>query len=1017
MEPVARLTTIVFEDIAGSADAKQRVGDAAFFRLLTQHHSVVRSAIAAHGGVELKTVGDAFLIAFDHPARAIHCAIQIQQHLSTTPIGEPPLRVRVGIHTGSPLTYRDRVSGATDLSGTDVDKAARIQALAVPGQILMSEQTRLLVERQDSHDWGIWDLKGLGRHRIFEVLWGGKGGVQPAGRPWLQTSQFATSFIGRTRDLAEIRDATEKHRLVTLVGVGGVGKTRLADEVAMQLTPFFDDGSVFVPLSEAENTERAVALELSSALRAKTEGFTSSESAVEAHLRDRSALVVLDGFEIVTAASPFIQRLLSIAPRIHFLITSQRSLGLPSEQRIEVRPLSLPSSSATLATSDSYGLFCERARLRRPDWKVSDDSLAVLTEILRLTEGLPLSIELAAARVDTVPLAAIRDALEQARFEFLRSTSGIADTPRHRSLQACLDWSFSLLTEPEKHLFVSLSVFAEAAFASDIAAVSGIDEAAPLLIALSSASLISWDEVFELSRYRMLSSVREYAFARLHADVQAQLQYRHSLHFLVALGELDRRVQSTDEQRTGLARITIDLGNFRAGMDTASRLGEKRMVVQYAARMHAYLSTTGRSQELVARTQSGLAAAEALNEPIATARALHLMGLAYAEQPTGPVSSQVHQAIECLEKALQTFVELDARDESAYVHDALGAAYLRLPAVDMTGNIRRAINHFDTALQALEERSNPVAWATTRNHLGMAYADLSRSTGDSDLRIAIEHFEATLRVVTEAGTPSQWAKSNNNLAVCHVELRNGDHLQKAVEYYQAALRVQTEGDFPVDWATTQVNLGTTYLRLADGRNEQYLELGLRCISDAFRVLTPSSFPKLWGKAQTSLGTTYANLKTGDDLENQRRAIVFYTAALTVQTPEEWPMEWAITQSNLGRTFAQLPDGNRESNIVRAIQHFEDALRALSEVHSPALWAMTQQDLGTTWIHKPSGDHVANRRRAIECLESALRGYEACGLTEKADEVRRVLKLQRLFVYMAEVKRRMRQLCSPWASKQ
>ena len=252
--------TMMFTDIVDSTGVKREVGDQVYFAALEQHHSAIRYCIAQHAGHELQTIGDSFLIAFSDPGQAVQCACRIQQTLSKTPInvGRGSIGVRIGLHTGTPIVYRNTVLGRTDLSGTDVDKAARVESIARGGQVLISEQTRVLAKSEAVHDWGFWELKGLGSQRIFELLYSGKTPEEPAGRMQREPLRFATSFIGREREVAELMELLKRHRLVTAVGMGGIGKTRLADAAARRVSDSFADGAFFVELAATADSESAV---------------------------------------------------------------------------------------------------------------------------------------------------------------------------------------------------------------------------------------------------------------------------------------------------------------------------------------------------------------------------------------------------------------------------------------------------------------------------------------------------------------------------------------------------------------------------------------------------------------------------------------------------------------------------------------------------------------------------------------------------------------------------------------
>ncbi len=598
--------TMMFTDIVDSSRIKASMGDEAFFAILEAHNALVRRCLPACNGRELKTMGDAFLLGFALPGAAIDCAVQIQQALRDQAMqtSQGPLRVRIGLHTGTPIVYKDPVSQRIDLSGTDVDRAARVESLACGGQILISEETRLLAKPSDVLDWGLWELKGLGRHRVYEVLYPGKSPERPAGRAWLPSMRFLTRFVGREAELAQVTAALDEHRLVTLRGLGGMGKTRLADEVAARLSQGFDDGVWVVELAHIANSEPAVAAALVERLGAQTAGFPDEAAALSAGLRNWRALV-LDNCEAVPAAAPLVGRLLRECPGLRLLATSQQLLGLMGEQQIEVQPMASPpegAAQATLGRLDSYLLFRDRAQKQFPGWEPAEGQTALVAEILRLTDGIPLAIELAAAWVDRVALPELRDGLQRRRLEYLaRSGPGIEEQ-RHASLAACIDWAFGLLESPDqRNLFAQLWVFAGGLFAEDVAALCRSNQPAAALEALRSRSLLAWEESLGRTRYRLLPTVRDYAGSKLTPAQREDLRRRHAGHFFAVLGTADDQVRGK-EQMAGLARIGADLENVQSGMETAMETGDHRLVVRFAAAFGTYLSMKGRFSELLERS-------------------------------------------------------------------------------------------------------------------------------------------------------------------------------------------------------------------------------------------------------------------------------------------------------------------------------------------------------------------------------------------------------------------------------
>jgi predicted ATPase/class 3 adenylate cyclase/predicted enzyme related to lactoylglutathione lyase len=947
------VVTMMFTDIVNSTAIKAGLGDETYFNdVLEPHNRLVRERIAAHHGRELKTIGDAFLVGFALPREAVDCAVDIQQRLAAAPIlaDGTPLEVRIGLHTGSPRVYRDPVSALIDLSGTDVDKAARIEALARGGQILISEETHVLVKPQ-AHDWGLWELKGLGRHRVFEALWPGKAPGRPSGRASLEPVRFLTSFVGRESELSTAMSVVAERRLVTLRGPGGIGKTRLAEEIAARVAERFDDGAHVVELAQTADSETAVALEVLRRLEVEVEKFPDELTALTQTLRSRRALVVLDNFEGVMSAASLVDKLLRRCPGLHLLVTSQELLGVDGEQQLEVTAMPTAATASVdgvdaLAVFDSFKLFQDRARLQKPDWSPGPADARVVAEILESTDGIPLLIELAAAWVDRIALRTLRDGLSQRRSAYLRrSGSGIAER-RHASSEACLDWSFNLLAPEEQRLFARLSVFVGGCFPSDVAAVCEEDGAAVLLDSLRGRSLLSSGESSEQTRYQMLPTIREYAARKLGPEGE-RLRRRHAGHFLQVLDRADDQIQGA-EQFVGFDRITADLENIRAGMNGAVAAADHPIAVRYAQAFATYLRLTAKVSEGLERARQGLKSAEALNDSALIASCQNNLGIAYRNLPTG----------------------------------------------DRGENLQRAIACYEAALGAYTEREFPMQWASIQNNLGITYEDLPTGERAANLQRAIACYEAALRVRTEREFPMQWARTQNNLGGAYGDLPTGErgaNLQRAMACYEAALRVYTEREFPMDWAMTQNNLGNAYRGLPTGNRDVNLQRAMACYEAALRVYTERGFPMGWAETQNNLGLAYGDLPSGGRGENLQRAIACYEAALRVRTEHEFPMGWAETQNNLGLAYGSMPTGDRGENRQGAIACYEAALRVRTEHESPMGWAETQENLGIAYGDPPTGHLRENFQRVIACFEAAIRGYQSAGLIDDAERVRRRLE--------------------------
>jgi predicted ATPase/class 3 adenylate cyclase len=886
--PTGGVLTVMFTDIVNSTAIKAAMGDEAFFRgVLETHNRLVREQIAQYDGRELKTIGDAFLVAFWSPDQAVTCASEIQVRLRGSPIlttGGQRLQVRIGIHTGEPKVYRDPVSGRIDLFGTDVDKAARVEGLAQGDQILVSEQTRVLVRSVSVHDWQDYELKGLGRHRIFEVLYPGKAPQRPSGRPWIRPVRYLTQFVGRQIELSRAMHAVLHHpgRLVTLRGMGGIGKSRLADEVAVRVSQAFDDDVVFIDLAAVPDSAQAVAAELVARLGVKLR--TASEEALLTELQSRRMLLVLETFEAVMTAAPLMGRLLRGCPDLHLLVTSQSLLGVDGEQQIEVLAMPHPESTPDfpvdqLRCLDSFQLFRDRARLRRPDWDIGAQEAPLVAAIINATDGIPLAIELAAAWVDQVTLDMLKNGLQERQAEYLRRSGPTIEERRHASMRACIDWSYSLLGREEQELFPQLAVFHGGFFAEDVAAVCQVGAAASVLQSLAAQSLIFWQDRRGKTRYGMLPTVRQVALEKL-GDKRPALQRRHANHYLSLLALADDAIRS-ERQAIAIGQVSDELENFRAGSKTVHKIKDHLGAAQYALGLAEYLSITSRFSELLLRCQQGLVAGQALGAPNIIAACQTSLGTAYAQLPTGNRTENLQRAIACYEAALQFHTLPEFPAEWAGIQINLGTAYSDLPTGNRTENLQRAIACFEPVLQIYPESTRE--WAMVQNNLGTAYMALPVGDRTKNLVKAISCFEASLRIFSRLNLRAQWAGAQLNLGNAYFEFPIGDpgvNLRRSIGCYEAALQVYSERDFPVQWATTQNNVGIAYQALPTGDRGANLQRAIRCYEAALRVRTERDFPAQWAMTQLNLGAAYKNLPTGDQKASLAKAIAHFEAAIT-----------------------------------------------------------------------------------------------------------------------------------------
>jgi len=437
--------TLLFSDIQSSTKLLQELGEPGYEQMLAEHRRILRTAFERRGGYEVGTEGDGFFVAFAAADDAVGAAIDAQRGLEAHSWQHGrPVRVRIGIHTGAPA-----IVGA-DYVGLDVHRAARISNCAHGGQIVLSEAARALLSRAGSdrfelRDLGNHRLKDLARpERLFQVV--AEGLI--ADFPPLRSLQAApnlpvmlTSLVGRERELNEIRALLlTGSRLLTLTGPGGTGKTRIAVRLAEELRHEFRDGTLFVALASVTNP-RLVGSTIARAVGADESGSPTPLDAVEELLTGKSLLLILDNFEQLLEAAHAVPRLLAVSGELRIIVTSRATLRVTGEVEYPVPPLSLPARSATgLETyqrSEAVNLFVDRARAVNRGLALTEENAPPIAEICRRLDGLPLAIELAAARTRVLSPEALHDRLDR---HLGLLTGGPRDAPaRQRTLRGTID--------------------------------------------------------------------------------------------------------------------------------------------------------------------------------------------------------------------------------------------------------------------------------------------------------------------------------------------------------------------------------------------------------------------------------------------------------------------------------------------------------------------------------------------------------------------------------------------------
>jgi predicted ATPase/class 3 adenylate cyclase len=550
--------TLLFTDIEGSTRLLRDLGDA-YTDALAEHRRILREAVAAHAGAEVDTQGDAFFFAFARASEAVAAVVDAQRALAGGAV-----KVRMGLHTGEPRPTAD------GYVGIDVNRAARIAAVGHGGQVLLSQATRALVEVR-ARDLGPHRLKDLSApERIFQLEIEGL----PSEFPPLRTLEAGssnlpapgTSFVGRTEELASIHRCLDDPacRLLTLVGPGGAGKTRLALEAASRRLDRYQHGVHFVPLAPVASPDllpAAMAESLQFEIDSEYSGFEARRQLLD-FLHERTTLLVLDNFEHLVEGSPLLAEVVEEAPGVAMLATSRERLGIQSEWVLDVDGLAVSSNGGH--GDGASRLFVERARQAHASFALTDDLRPHVARICSLVEGLPLGIELAAAWTSLLPCEAIGDEIERG-LDFLSTTA--RDVPvRHRSLRAVFDHSWRLLTDEQRDVFERLSVFRGGFTREGAAAVAGAD-----LRALSDLVGKSLVRRPGLGRFEIHELLREYAAGRLAEDPGKQRRVSED-HAAYHLGRLRSRRADLLGPRVAEARDELrgELADLRAAAEWAA---------------------------------------------------------------------------------------------------------------------------------------------------------------------------------------------------------------------------------------------------------------------------------------------------------------------------------------------------------------------------------------------------------------------------------------------------------------
>ena len=568
--------TFLFTDVEGSTRLWE-AAPGATRRALERHNVILRGAIEAHDGSVFATGGDSFAAAFPRAKDAVAAALVAQIALNNEMWpDEAAIFVRMGLHTGAAEQRGD------DYLGPVLNRAARLMSAGHGAQVLLSAATQGLVRDELPAGCGLielgeYRLRDLGRpERVFQLVhpdlpreFGRLRTLDayPGNLP-LQVS----SLVGRDDDIERVSEALKATPVVTLTGVGGVGKTRLALQVAAEVLPRFRDGAWLCELQMVRDPGGVVDA-VAAVFRVTARPGLSLDESLVVYLRDQDALIVLDNCEhLLRPVAGLVAKIEAACPGVRVLATSREGLNLRGEQILVVPSLAVPEGNMSvdsLTECDAVRLFIDRARAVKADFQVDAANAHAVGEVCRRLDGVPLAIELAAARVAAMNPAELARRLDR-RFRLLTGGERVA-IERHQTLRATIDWSYDLMSDPEKRLLARLSVFAGGCTLEAAEAVCGndpieVDEVLELLVGLVARSLVVADDAEPETRYRLLETIRQYGEERL-AEVSETEACRvsHARYYGQLVGEVSSHIYGPGQREWG-ARLAREHDNLLLAM-------------------------------------------------------------------------------------------------------------------------------------------------------------------------------------------------------------------------------------------------------------------------------------------------------------------------------------------------------------------------------------------------------------------------------------------------------------------
>ena len=801
---MSEIKALLLTDVVDSTRLSEMLGDSAMAEIWAAHDRVARSLLAPWRGREIDKT-DGMLLLFDNCADAVGYAMAYHRALATLPMR---LTARAGLHMGAVILREnaadDVARGAKPLEVEGLAKpvAARVMALAGGGQTLLTAAARedLGVSAHKVVSHGHWRIKGVADPiEIHEVGAEDATFVRPAdgekahrvvsmGDWWLPVNEIpnnlpfqATSFIGRERELTDVSQMLGTARLLTLLGMGGLGKTRLSLQVAAEQTHQFPDGVWFLDLAPISDAGLILG-ETAQTLGVRQEPDRPLLQTLCAHLKSQRALLILDNCEhVIKVSAQMASAILKVAPHVRILASSREPLRAPGEQCYPVLPLPVPSrgdSVEALSRSTAVRLFVDRARLHKPDFTLNEREAPTVAELVARLEGIPLALELAAARIRSLSVADINARLKD-RYKLLTGGSRVLQE-RQQTLRALVDWSYELLEPDEQRVLERLGVFVGGFDLGAAEAVCGADPLLPddvldLLGSLVEKSLVMLEERDEGARYLMLETIREYAREKLaQREDAAAISARHCDHYF-AMAKAANNGLRGPQQADWLWKVEVELDNIRSAiaLSLAGKV-DPFIAVKFAVSMQGFWILRGYSTEGRKLVQAALALPAVQESPVAQAWALYV-GAALAECQSDHAEAR---------RMLETCLEL--RRSMGNERDIAATLSTLSPARLQAGDADEAAEGESEALGIFRRLEDRIGEAIGLLHLGQIFLY------QGDDATARSHLEQCLAIAREIR--HQELEGECELVLGEVALEMADQPQACLRLKRSLTVCRDAGD-------------------------------------------------------------------------------------------------------------------------------------------------------------------------------------------------------------------------------